>query len=75
MVETKQVFAVAIAASVGSTSKLSGVPGAARFIEDAMTEAVRRAQSQGVTDPEKIREVIQAARAKAKEELKGRLPR
>jgi hypothetical protein len=56
-----------IAEAAGSAS--AGASGAGSIIEAAMTQAIVAAAEAGITDPGEIRELMHAARVKAKAEL------
>lgn len=67
-IEVVQHEAVAALASVGALGdKLSG--GAAKAIQHAMSMAVSYAYNEGITDPDKIKELMMAARENAKRVL------
>lgn len=59
-----------IAAAVGTSASGEKGSGAAR-IQQAMADAAAQAHRDNITDPEKIRELMQAARFRAKNALKA----
>lgn len=66
-VEPRIVETVAVSANTGGAS-LSGAPKApiAKFYERVISEAVAKAQEEGITDPEEMRAIILKARDQAK---------
>lgn len=70
LVETpvRRVYATGVAAGASS---LSGGD-QARFIEAAMSQAVLDASARGISDRDRIRDAMMAARARAKEMLRDR---
>lgn len=70
-VEPRIVETVAISSNTGAAS-LTGAPKApiAKFYERVISEAVAKAQEEGVTDPEEMRAVILQARDQAKAHVK-----
>jgi hypothetical protein len=65
-----EVVQVEAVAALSSVARLSGSddlpPDASKRIESAMSRAVYAMMEQGVSDPEKIREAMQDARAREK---------
>ena len=70
-VEPRIVETVAVSANTGAASWLGGPKAPiAKFYERVISEAVAKAQEEGVTDPEEMRAIILKARDQAKAYVK-----